>query len=219
MSFQRMLGEAQWVPAIVIVAIIGLACSVIVNSYMGREAVVENVFEKISLDNPAVEQILTQFDSLADQIGSDFTLAGNIGYVQDYAFQTQSIAVALPIGFLITWLIWALCGQLGSMIAGNKAGHGLSNLLSALPYVFTVGILTTWFNMLDLAGSGAGKIFSIIFQLYFLFLHVVLMREHGRYDIGKAIVATILTIVLVPVFLIVVFILILFIMVQVETYA
>jgi len=218
LTFQRLLGESQWVPAIVIIAIIGLACSVIVNNYMGKEEVIQNIFDQISMDNPAAQQMFGQFDNLADQIGSDFTLSGNIDYVKEYAFQTQSIAVALPVWLIVLWLVWALSGQLGSMIAGNKAGHGLSNLLSALPYIFMVWILTAWFTMLDLAGSAAGRILYLIFNLYFLFLHVVLMREHGRYDIGKSIVATILTLILVPVFLVVLFVLILFIMVQVDTY-
>ena len=72
--------------------------------------------------------------------------------------------------------------------------------------------------MMMTTGNAFALVLYYICTLYFLFLHVVLMREHGRYDIGKAIISTILTLVLTLVLVVVVTIVILFIIVQVGTY-
>ncbi len=219
LTFQRLCGEAQWVPGVVVVAVAGMASAAIVLAYFANPVVVENMFEKLDpASNPTAGQIYEQMDNIFDQIGSDFSLMGNVEYVQTYAFQTQSIAMALPVAFLIIWLLWGLAGQLSSMIAGNKAGHGLTNLWSSLPYTYIIGILSTWFLMMMTFGNTFAKVMYIITTLYFLFVHVVLMREHGRYDLGKAIVSTILTIILTIIFVIVFAFIIAFIIVQVGNF-
>jgi len=217
-TFQRLLGEAQWVPGIVVVAITGMSAAVIILSYFSRPDIVEKLLEIIDPANPAMGSGATQLDSIFSQLGSDFTVAGNIEYIKEYAFQTRSIAMAMPIAYIVMWFVWGICGQLASMIAGNKAGHGMSNLWSAIPFVFLVDILTVWFNMISLYGAHWALIASYIARFYFLFLHVIMMREHGRYDIGKAIVATILTLILVPIFILVVLFLIAAILVQAANY-
>jgi len=219
LTFQRLLGEAQWVPGIVVVALIGMASAAIVQSYFANPTVVENMLELVDPEvNVQAGTLMEQLDGVFEQIGSEFTIAGNIKYIREFAFQTQSIAMAIPLYFLLLWLIWGLAGQLGSMIAGNKAGHGVSNLWSAVPYAFLIWVPSTWFFMMAVYGNGFAKILLYIFQLFFLVLHVAMMREHGRYTIQKAIVATILTLILVPVFLVVLAILAAFIAVQVATY-
>jgi len=219
LTFQRLCGEAQWVPGLVVVAMTGMAVAAVIMKYLDNPAVLGTVLNGL---DPAVNQqagtIYEQLDNVFDQMGSDFTIAGNIENIRKFAFQSRSVAMAVPLFFIILWFFWGLGGQLASMIAGNKAGHGYSNLLSALPYAFIVSILSTWFFMMMEGGSGAGKILFMITSLYFLFLHVVLMREHGRYDIGKAIVATVLTVVLTIVFLVVLAFLVAFVMVQIDNY-
>lgn len=218
-TFQRLLGEAQTVPGIVIVAIAGMASAAIVLSYFSNEAIVEKLLEATDpAQNPRMEQLSTQFDKLFEQTGSDFTITGNIEYIQEFTFQTRSIAVSLPVAFLVIWFLWGLAGQLASMIAGNKAGHGLTNLWSVLPYLYLLWIPVNWFSMLNIYGHGWARVMEMLFNLWFLFLHVVLMREHGRYTIGKGIVATILTLILVPLFVVALAILVAVIMVQVENY-
>jgi len=219
LTFQRLLGEAQTVPGIVVIAVVGMASSAIALSFMSREQVIERVLDITDPTNtPIVQQVTAQLDSIFDQIGSDFSIGSNIEYVQNFTFQTRSLVLAIPIAFILIWLLWGLAGQLGSMIAGNKAGHGLTNLWAAVPYVFLLGILSTWLLMLTLAGHGWARVAFWLVQLYFLFLHVMMMREHGRYNIQSAIVATILNVILVPVFIVVLVVIGLFIAVQVENY-
>jgi hypothetical protein len=218
-TFQRMLGEAQTVPGIVIVAVAGMASAAIILAYFSNEVIIEKLLELSDPNrNPQVQMLAEQLDNLFEQIGSDVSITGNIDYIQEFTFQTRSIAVALPVAFLVLWFLWGLAAQLASMIAGNKAGHGLTNMWAALPYVFLVFIPLNWFSMLQLYGHGWARFMEMLFNLWFLFLHVVLMREHGRYTIGKAIVATIITLILVPIFIVVLAIAIAFIMVQVENY-
>jgi len=219
LTFQRMLGEAQTIPGIVIVAIAGMASAAIILSFFSNEVIVEKLLEMSNPEqNPQVQVAAGQLDTLFEQIGSDFSVTGNIEYIQEFTFQTRSIAVALPVAFMVLWFLWGLAAQLASMIAGNKAGHGLTNMWSALPYVFILFVPLNWFAMLQIYGHGWARFMEILFNLWFLFMHVVLMREHGRYDIGKAIIATIFTLILVPIFIVVLAIAIAFIMVQIGNY-
>jgi hypothetical protein len=52
LTFQRILGEGQWVPAIVVVAITGMSIAVIILSYFSREDIVERLLSSLSADNP-----------------------------------------------------------------------------------------------------------------------------------------------------------------------
>jgi len=216
LTFQRMLGESQAIPGIVVTAIAGMASGLILNAYVAKAEVVNSILDFLELG--FMSTALEQLDNLLDQVGSDLSILSKIDQLSEYGFQAQSIALAVPIGFLILWVLWGLAGQLGSMIAGNKAGHGLSNLLSALPYTFLVAILSTWFLMWSITGSGFAKILLYLSWLYFLFVHVAMMREHGRYNISKAIIASILTLILTIVFVVVVVILIAFIWAQAANY-
>jgi len=219
MTFQRLCGEGQWVPGLVVIAMSGMASAAIIMKYLANETVLGTILKQLDpASNEQAGRIYEQLDNVFDQMGSDFTLAGNIEFIREFPFQSQSVAIAVPIVYIVVWVFWGLAGQLGSMIAGNKAGHGFSNLISSLPYVFLVSILNIWFFMMTQAGSGFGKFMYGLTTLYFLFLHVVLMREHGRYDIGKAIMATVLTVILTIVFLIVLAFIIAFIAVQIENY-
>ncbi len=219
LTFQRLLGEAQWAPALVIAAIAGLASAAIALSFFSDQALMEKVLDQIDpASNAQVAQLSDQLDNLFNQIGSDFTVTGNLEWIKEFTFQLRTIAVAMPLIFLIVWGLWGLAGQLASMIAGNKAGHGLSNLYSTVPYLFLLGILSTWLYMLSLKGHGWANAFGWLVDLYFMFLHVVMMREHGRYTIGKAIVATILTLILIPIFAAVLAVAIAFITVQAGNY-
>ena len=196
LTFQRILGEAQWVPGLVIIGITGLANAVIFLSYISDEELTE-WFVNIAFDQvPVLGQLLTQLDGILNQVGWDRSILAILEYMQKFSFQAQTVTVVVPVAFVLLWLAWGLGGQIASMIAGNKAGHGISNLWSALPYPFIISILSTCLFMISLHGNGTARIMFFIATLYFLFEHVVMMREHGRYDIPKAIVATILSIVL-----------------------
>lgn len=216
LSFQRILGEAQAVPGLVLVAITGMACGTIINAYLSNEAVVSKIVD--FLNSNLMAQFGEQLDQIFEQVQSDFSLAGNVVYIREYIFQAQSIAVAIPIAFLISWILWGLAGQLASMIAGNKAGHGLTNLWSAIPYVFLFQILTIWFKMMEMTGSSFANIMGIIVTIYAIFLHVVMMREHGRYSIANAIISTVLTVVLFIILTIVTMIIIVGIIAQASIY-
>jgi hypothetical protein len=216
LTFQRILGEAQAVPGLVIVAVTGMACGAIVNSFLSNEVVVQKIVD--AMNSQLVAQGGDQLDQVFTQTGSDFSLMGNLDYLRQYIFQAQSLSVAIPIGFLFAWVLWGLAGQLASMIAGNKAGHGITNLWSAIPYVWVFMILTWWLNMLELGGKPAVNIIGMIVGLFMIFIHVVMMREHGRYSIANAIIATILTAVLYPILLVVVTILVVGIIAQAAIY-
>jgi hypothetical protein len=216
LTFQRILGEAQAVPGLVIVAVTGMACGAIVNSYLSNETVVTNLIQR--MNNPTMAQVFASLDQIFSQVKSDFSLEGNMGYIQQYIFQAQTVAVAMPLVFLVIWLLWGLAAQLASMIAGNKAGHGITNIWSAIPYIFMYQILSNWFDMMKLAGNGAARILGYIVGIYMIFLHVVMMREHGRYSVSNAIVATILTAVLFVVLSIVAVVLVVFIAAEAALY-
>jgi hypothetical protein len=218
MTFQRLLGEAQWVPALVIVAISGMATAAILLTYFQKPEALSKILELFSSTNPGVSSASTQLDQLFGQVGSDFSLTGNLDYIKEFSFQAGTVIAFLPISYLVTWFLWGLAGQLASMIAGNKAGHGISNLWSAIPYVFLLSILTNWFSMLELAGHQWVRIPRILVQLYYLFLIVVLMREHGRYKISSAIIATILTFPLLIAMTVILVIAVLFIAVMAAQY-
>ncbi len=216
LTFQRMLGEAQVVPGLVLVAVSGLATGVIVNSHLSNPSIITAVLDM--LNNDISLQMAEQLDSIFDQVGSDFTMLGNMAYVQTYVFQAQSLAVAIPVAFLISWILWGLAAQVASMIAGNKAGHGVTNIWAAIPYLCVINILNYWFYMMHLGGSGFGTWAGYIIGLYFAVLHVIMMREHGRYSIQNAIISTALTGVLFGVFAVVTTILLVAIIAQASMY-
>lgn len=218
MTFQRLLGEAQWVPGVVVVAISGMATAAILLTYFQKEEVLSKILEIFSSTNPGMSGASSQLDQLFGQIGSDFSLTGNLDYIKQFSFQAGTVIAFLPISYIVTWFLWGIAGQLASMIAGNKGGHGLSNLWSAVPYVFLLSILTNWFNMLELMGVEWARILKIIFQIYYLFLIVVLMREHGRYKLSSAIIATILTFPILGALLLILVIAVVFIAVMAAQY-
>ncbi|MCX6645967.1 MAG: hypothetical protein NTY09_06385 [bacterium] len=216
LTFQRILGEAQTVPGLVIIAITGMACGAIVNGFLSNEVIVQKIVDTINSD--MVKQGGDQLDQVFKQTQSDFSLVGNLDYVREYIFQAQSLAVAIPIAFLVAWILWGLAGQLASMIAGNKAGHGITNLWSAIPYIWIFLILSTWLSMLQMAGRSGVNIIGLIVGLFMVFIHVVMMREHGRYSIANAVISTVLTGILYPILLVVVTILIVGIVAQAAIY-
>jgi hypothetical protein len=197
LTFQRLLGEGQWVPGIVVVAISGLSSAMIFLAYISDLRLTE-WFSKIDApNNPILGPIFTNLDSILEQVGWNSKLMDIFHYMQLNPFQATTLAVVIPLVFLIVWLVWGLAGQLGSMLAGNKAGHGVTSLWSAVPYAFLISILSTWLFMVSLYDHPAVRTMFWISVFYFLFEHVVLMREHGRYNISKAVMATIFTLVLV----------------------
>lgn len=200
MTFQRLLGEAQWVPGIVVVGVAGLSSAMIFLSYISDPGPTE-WFSKIDLEaHPLIYQAFTGLDSVLEQVGWNKSLVSIFKYMQGHAFQANTMAVVVPVAFILLWLVWGLAGQLASMIAGNKGGHGLTNLWSAVPYTFLIWILSTWLFCISLYGRGAARLLFWVSLAYFLFEHIVMMREHGRYRIQSAVVATILTLVLVAAF-------------------
>lgn len=218
LTFQRLLGEAQTIPGLVVVIVAGLACAMIFLSYISDPPLTE-WFSKIDVENNIVlGPFFSTLDDVLDQIGWDKSLLAIIKYMQMHPFQATTLAVVVPLAFIVLWFIWGLAGQLGSMIAGNKAGHGITNLWSSIPYSFLIWILSTWFFMISLYGHGFMRVLFWISILYFLFEHVVMMREHGRYKIQSAVVATILTFVLVAAFIFILTVAGIFIAIQVETY-
>jgi len=104
--------------------------------------------------NPQAGMFSQQMDSIFSQVGSDFSIAGNIEYIKEFAFQTRNYRHVSSPGIHRDLVLWGIAGQLGSMIAGNRAGHGITGLWSALPYLFLLTILNTWLSMLDLYGVG-----------------------------------------------------------------
>ncbi|HEX9746543.1 MAG TPA: hypothetical protein VGB30_14075 [bacterium] len=217
-NFQRILGEAQTIPGLVVVGITGLANAVIFLSYISDQ-ICTQWFVSIDFESvPGLGMLLTQLDNVLEQIGWDSSVLGVLSYMQDNAFQSQTVAVVVPLAFIIMWGIWGLAAQLGSMISGNKAGLGMSNLYSTLPYPFLISILSTWLFMVSLYDHGFMRVLFWITVVYFLFCHVVMMREHGRYDIGKAIVATILTLVLNIAIIFVLTIAVIEIVIQIRNY-
>ena len=222
LTFQRLLGEAQWVPGIVVVAIAGLSCAMIFLSYISDEPLTK-WFSDIDVENNMVlGPVLGGLDGILEQVGWGKSVVSIFKYMQQNPFQATTLAVVVPLAFLVLWFLWGLAGQIGSMIAGNRAGHGVSNLWSAVPYAFLVWILSTWLFMLSLYGHPAVRFWYWICVLYFVFLHVVLMAQHGRYAPSKAIsngiLATILTFVLVAAFIFILIVAGVFITIQLANY-
>jgi len=215
---QRLLGEGQWVPGIVVVAISGMASAAILLSYFSHETIVTGILKIVDVNNPVVGPIAEQLDSLFSQLGSDFSIKGNIEYIKKFTFQTLTVSMYLPLAYLVVWFLWGIAGQLGSMIAGNKAGHGIISLWSAIPYLFLLSILMTWLSMLQLYGHVWARWFGWLVELFYLFLLVVMMREHGRYKISNAIIAIIFSYILLVALLVILLVLIVFLSVQLGHY-
>ncbi len=193
LTFQRILGEAQTIPGLVILLVGGLATAAIMISYLSDPPIRE-WFQELDIGaNRALALLIMSTDEMLYRVGWDKALHHSMDYMQDYAFQAWVLAVIVPVAFIVNWLLFGVAGQLASMIAGNKAGHGITNLWSTYPYVFLLNILTTWFFFMWLHGSAFAGFMLGLTAAWLLFLHVVMMREHGRYQISKAIFATILT--------------------------
>ena len=217
-TFQRVLGEGQWFPGLVIICVTGLSSAAIILSYISDPALTQ-WFTNIDIQNaPVIGPLLSSMDNMLSQVGWDKSLISIFKYMQQNAFQVQTIAVAVPIVYLVFWFLWCLSAQLGSMIAGNKAGHGLTSLWSGTPYTFLISILSVWAFMFSKYGHGWARVLFILTIIYWLFEQVVLMREHGRYQISKAIVAVILTHVLTVVMIYLLVALIVFATIQLAAY-
>jgi len=200
MTFQRLLGEGQWVPGIVVTAISGLSSAMIFLAYISDQKLTEWFTRIDAANNPLLGPVFNNLDNVLDQVGWDKKLLDIFIYMQQNPFQAATLAVIVPLVFLVVWLLWGFGGQLASMIAGNKAGQGMTNLWSAVPYTFLIWILSTWLFMVSLYDHPFVRLLFWITILYFLFEHIILMREHGRFNLQKAVMATILTIPLVIAF-------------------
>jgi hypothetical protein len=218
MTFQRLLGEAQWVPGIVVVAISGLSSAMIFLAYISDQKLTEWFTHIDAANNPLLGPIFSNLDNILGQVGWDKKLLDIFIYMQKNPFQAGTLAVIVPLAFLILWLLWGFAGQLASMIAGNKAGHGVSNLWSAVPYTFLVWILSTWLFMVSLYDHPTVRLLYWISVAYFFFEHIILMREHGRYNLQKAVMATVLTIPLVCAFTVILIVAGVFISIQLGNY-
>ncbi len=199
LTFQRILGEAQTVPGIVVTLVAGAAAGVITLAYILNPPIIEWAQGQDLTEGP-LAQLLNSTDEILNQSGWDNSLGDIIIYWQDHVFQWWIIAVIIPVNFIINWGFMGLAGQVSSMIAGNKAGHGVTNLWAAVPYMYLVAIPIIWFQWMWFHGSLFASVMLCLFAAWYFFLFVIMMREHGRYALGKAIFATILTPILTVIF-------------------
>jgi hypothetical protein len=200
LTFQRILGEAQTVPGIVVILVAGAASGVITLNYILDPPIRTWVQGFDVASGGALTQALSSTDDILAQAGWNNSLEDIIKYMQENVFQWWIIAVMIPVNALFYWFFMGLAGQVSSMLAGNKAGHGVTNLWSALPYMNLVSVLITWFMWMAFYRKPFALFMLGLSCAWYLFLFVVMMREHGRYKISNAIVATIFTPILTSIF-------------------
>ena len=97
MTFQRLLGEAQWVPGIVVVAISGLSSAMIFLAYISDQKLTE-WFTKIDAENnPLLGPIFSNLDNILGQVGWNKKLLDIFIYMQQNPFQAGTLAVIVPL--------------------------------------------------------------------------------------------------------------------------
>ncbi|HDS30506.1 MAG TPA: hypothetical protein ENN67_05615 [Firmicutes bacterium] len=200
LTFQRILGEAQTVPGIVVVLVSGAASGAITLAYILDPPIREMIIGIDVSSGAALSQLVLSTDDILSQAGWDSSIEGVISYMQGHVFQWWIFAVLIPLNALLVWFLMGLAGQVASMLAGNKAGQGVTNLWSAVPYMFLVNVPITWFFWMSRYEHPFVRFMLVLSCAWYVFLFVIMMREHGRYNISKAIMATILTPILTAIF-------------------